>query len=390
MTDARKYLNPMVADHPDAVFLMKTHLESMEDPEGFEKAGARIARALFKTPADPSAGLPPPLIKPNVVNGTMRDKQGRVLATDGVVTDVHFLGGIARHLSESGFSGITIAEGGDPVRGQDGEYSMDQTFLDRGYRALADRMGFSLVGLNKETYLEDDLVWRHLGEDGVVFKEIPFVRPLPGDFTINVPTLKTHYHAVVSLCGKNLQGAVAVGYRHHCEPIERVRQYPPEKRAHFQPNVENEIARLAQKHDREGYWRMNVGYEWYAQRTCDTILALKPQPTMNIIEGIRGRDGTAFHRGQDYLTNLVIAGVNPVHVDTIASYLMGQTPRAVVAYLKIAEERGLGTCDPFAIPTYRIEEDGTFESCDRLSDWRIQPSLDVLAGNGSLRNQEQG
>jgi hypothetical protein len=39
----------------------------------------------------------------------------------------------------------------------------------------------------------------------------------------------------------------------------------------------------------EGYWRMNVGYEWYAQSTCDTILALRPQPTINIIEGIRGR-----------------------------------------------------------------------------------------------------
>ena len=153
---------------------------------------------------------------------------------------------------------------------------------------------------------------------------------------------------------------------------------------HFQPDFDKEIQRLCEKHEREGYWRMNFGYEWYAQRTCDTILALRPQPTINIIEGIRGRDGTGFRRGKDWLTNLVIAGVNPVHVDTIASYLMGLTPRAVVAYLKIAEERGLGSCDPFAIPTYLVEEDGTFKPCDRLSEWRIQPALDVVAGNGSL------
>jgi len=382
MASSSKWLNPMVADHPDAVFLMKTHLDHLGDREGFEEAGYRIARAVFRAPGESGETSSPPVIKPNVVYGDLMDEQGRVMPTDGVVTDVHFVEGIVRFLKESGFKGITIAEGGEPSRGEDGEYTMDQIFEERGYRELADRMELDLVGLYKQTYKPDDLIWRSLGDQGVVFKEIAFVRPFPGDFVINVPTLKTHNLAVISLCGKNLQGTIAVPYREHCVPFK---DHYPEVAEHLQPDFAAKIRRLSEKHEREGYWRMNVGYERYAQRTCDTILAFRPQPTINIIEGIRGRDGTGFSRGRDWLTNLVIAGVNPVHVDTLASYLMGQTPRAVVAYLRIAEERGLGTCDPFAIPTYVIEDEGAFKLCDHVSEWQMQPFLDVTAGNGSLR-----
>ncbi|MEW6753652.1 MAG: DUF362 domain-containing protein [Candidatus Latescibacterota bacterium] len=381
---AAALLKPVVAERPEAVFILRTGVQDLDDPEGFAAAGYAIARALFRERGRVEVAGYRPILKPNVVTADWTDAQGQVLPSHGVVTDAHFVGGIARFLQEAGYGAITIAEGGDPVAGEDGEYTMDPAFRDRGYRALADRMGLELVGLNRRVYAAQDLVWRHLGDSGVVYREIPFVRPLPGDLLINVPTLKTHNHAIVSLCAKNLQGAIAVPYRHHCEALERLEHYPEEVLQHLQPCFGARIRQLCDRHEREGYWRMNPGYEIYAQRTCDTVLALRPQPAINIVEGIRGRDGTAFHRGRDWLVNLVIAGVNPVHVDTIACYLMGQTPRAVVAYLRIAEERGLGTCDPFAIPTYVVGEEGQVTPRECLTDLQIHPFLDVLPGNGSL------
>ncbi|MBI2914825.1 MAG: DUF362 domain-containing protein [Firmicutes bacterium] len=394
-SSATEALNPFVRANPDAVFIMKTELASTEDRQGFEEAGYRIVRALLRqAPHDENGGVPggcgvregrpDPIIKPNVVDGNMTDHEGRPIPSDGVVTDVHFVAGITRFLQEAGYPRITVAEGGDPRRGEDGEYTMEQIFRDRGYREMADRLGLLLVGLNKVAYGPGELQWRSLGDRGVVFKEIPFVRPFPGEFVINVPTLKTHYLAMTSLSAKNLQGTIAVDYRHHCQPMTMLEGYPPELLEHFQPDFADRVKRLCERHEREGYWRMNVQYELFAQRTCDTILAMRPQPSINIIEGIRGRDGTAFRSGRDWLTNLVVAGVNPVNVDTVASFLMGQTPKAVVAYLRIAEERGLGTCDPFAITTYVVDDDGAFKPCERLSDYQVQPFLDVETGNGSL------
>ncbi|HPT98134.1 MAG TPA: hypothetical protein PLU39_09715, partial [Armatimonadota bacterium] len=76
---------------------------------------------------------------------------------------------------------------------------------------------------------------------------------------------------------------------------------------------------------------------------------------LNVVEGIIGRNGTAFSQGEDVPVGLVVAGINPVHVDAIASLLMGHDPQ-VIPYLVVARERGLGESDPTRIPVFRLPE----------------------------------
>ena len=88
------------------------------------------------------------------------------------------------------------------------------------------------------------------------------------------------------------------------------------------PDFVDGIRRHFDAHRRNGYprWEVNgTRYEAYAQRTCDAVMGING--FFNIVEGVIGRDGTAFRQGEDHLTNLSVAGVNPVIVDAITAYL---------------------------------------------------------------------
>ena len=55
-----------------------------------------------------------------------------------------------------------------------------------------------------------------------------------------------------------------------------------------------------------------------------------------------GRDGTAFNEGANHPLGWTVIGENEVHVDTVATYLMGLDP-VMTPYLRVASARGLGS-----------------------------------------------
>jgi hypothetical protein len=65
--------------------------------------------------------------------------------------------------------------------------------------------------------------------------------------------------------------------------------------------------------------------EGLARRLTDTAQVIRP--ALNIVEGIVGREGTGFQRGRNRTLGLAVAGVNPVAVDSLTSYLMGFDPQ---------------------------------------------------------------
>jgi uncharacterized protein (DUF362 family) len=97
-----------------------------------------------------------------------------------------------------------------------------------------------------------------------------------------------------------------------------------------------------------------------------------------VIEGIIGRDGTGFQRGANHPLGLVIAGVNMVAVDSVASYLIGFDPRSLV-YLLVAAAAGLGTNDLTRLRVYEVEN-GTIAPCRNLAARRVQPPFTVIRG----------
>ena len=294
------------------------------------------------------------VIKPNVVIPRVRDDDtGQLVGGDqGVVTDPQFVAGIIDRLRELGVERIAVAEGGGPI-------PMGPVFEDRGYGDMARETDVTLVDLNRKVgeYTPEELNW--IWVDGVVFRDIPFVRPVADAdaLFLNVPTMKTHNLGIISLAGKALQGTIATGFRHFCSPLARGGEKLPEVWEHYQPGVEAEIERLHARHLAEGYARWDQEgslYEVYAQRTCDAITAMPG--FVHIVEGVMGRDGTAFRQGKDVLANLSVAGANAVEVDAVTAYLMGHDPRNI-GYLRVAAERGLGRIDPETIPVYLLQDD---------------------------------
>ena len=340
-------LADIVQNNPDAVFIRKTNAKDLEIPVGFREGGYLIAKDLFVK----AEGVEEKLIfKPNVTVSPPKDSQGKIAqGVGGIVTNPHFIGGIIDRLQELDAENVVIAEGGGT--------NMEMSYDEWDYTEMADKRRVPLLSLTRQ-YEPHDLNW--VTVDGVVMKDIPFVRPIGnvGTRFINMPTMKTHNLGITTLCCKNLQGIIAVGYKHFCSSLEGIENSLEEIRTHFQPNLRETVTANYKRHVAENWPFWDKGAErdeTWAQRISDALLGIKPW--LNIVEGIIGRDGTAFNQGKDVLCNFVVAGVHPVHVDAITTYLMGHNPERV-NYLMIAKERGLGKINPREIDVYVFGDDG--------------------------------
>ena len=97
-----------------------------------------------------------------------------------------------------------------------------------------------------------------------------------------------------------------------------------------------------------------------------------------MIEGVIGRDGTGFNRGRNFPLGLVVAGVNVVAVDAVASYIMGFEPTELI-YLKVAASIGLGDNDVRRLRVYTAK-DGALTVCHDPQHLRVTPPFTVISG----------
>jgi uncharacterized protein (DUF362 family) len=326
-----------------AVYVYK--LEPACEPPSSEDM-ARSAYELLKAVA-------PPLkkrvaIKPNITVPAERDS--------GIVTHPDFVAGIIDYFREVGISveDIVIAEGGGSGPPPHG---MDRHFSQSGYTAMARSRRVRLVNINGDERVSVQL------PQGEILKEIGIAKTVKDDDTlfINVPKYKTHNLAVTTLSMKNLMGTITPCQDRHLCGISR--QYAD----HAHEITSNGIT-LREEH--------------LCRKLCDLSLASKPD--LNVIEGIVGRDGTAFHHGKNIQTNLVIAGKNVVSVDAVGSYLMGFDPTGI-GYLKIAAQRGLGVIDIEKIEIYEAC-DGRLNPCSDIARFMSQIPFEVLGGDRMARN----
>jgi len=184
----------------------------------------------------------------------------------------------------------------------------------------------------------------------------------PNAALINVPKLKTHNLAITTLCLKNLMGAVNVRDRHFCE--QAWQDMPAKVRDDPRPRQEWLSREL---HER---WQ-----EGLAGRLVDTAKVIRPH--LNVIEGVVAREGTGFQQGCNRPLGLVVAGIDMVAVDSVASYLIGFDPARLV-YLRVAAEAGLGCNDLGRLAVYEAR-DGSLVPVDDLAAWRADPPLRVIS-----------
>lgn len=207
----------------------------------------------------------------------------------GVTTDAHLVEGIIDFARACGVVDITIGEGGNP--------GTDKAFDITGLREVATRHNVPLVNLNKDEGVEVKIPRGKTLRSVVVARRV-----LESTCIVNVPKLKIHHMAQVTLSIKNLMGAI-VG----------------DRGAIMHTNIDAKLVDLA------------------------SVI----RPKLNVIDGLVGAERDETH-GNPIPMDIIIAGRDMVAVDAVGSAVMGIDPQTV-RHVRLAAERGLGVGDLTAI-----------------------------------------
>lgn len=256
------------------------------------------------------------VIKPNIVSDHGL-KDG--VYNGGVVTDIRLISALVDMLLPVAGQ-IIIAEGSSINRSE-----TSKLFSLYGYDRLVDTV-------NGKVRLVD------LNNDELVEKKVPrgkrmFARRIPvtleqADVFINVPVMKIHFAAKVSLCIKSLQGTVP--------PLEKYM-------THF-----------------FGLW----------QNLVNIHHLLKPQ--LWIIDGITAQEDFGPLSGTPKPMYLLIGGTNPVAIDAVGMRIMGMEPEDSPP-VWLAHLQGFGPID-------QTDIDIVGPSIEQLRDVFIQPRLNLSSG----------
>jgi len=213
------------------------------------------------------------VIKPNLVSDH-GIKDG--IYKGGIVTDIRVIKALVEILLPVAGK-IIVAEGSSINRS-----ATTKMFEHYGYNKLAeiDPSKISLVDLNN-----DALVEKKVPEGKRMTKRNIPVTLDKADVIINVPVMKIHFAAIVSLSIKSLQGAVP--------PLEKYMTH------YF------------------GLW----------QNLVDIHRIIKPKLT--IIDGLVGQEDFGPVSGTPKQMNLLIGGTNPVAIDAVTMKIMGLEPFGV-------------------------------------------------------------
>jgi hypothetical protein len=391
-------VHPFVEQHPEAVFLLRTHVDYKTNSDACRKAGLDLGRSIF-VPMD-NTGIPVSsniAVKPNLTaHQAVDEKRGFTLEdTMGIATDVFFVEGLLESLKELGVAGTRMH-----MRDANGAGVIEP----RGYDAMGRRVGATVAWTKGRIATEQDandagaFVWKEV-PGGVVHRHIPYLWPFnaPDSWNLNVAKFKAHAMGL-TLAAKNWQGTHPSPFQGYCRKwpdIDSLQKLESGiNRECIHPKVREAVEASFRRHtgtiprwdtpivprNDPGFVRQ-YGYdtqcmELWAHRTIDNHAA---SPVgLHIIEGIYGRDGD-FNwgpnpfgsenstdpwlkaplrngRAWDYMTNIVVFGKNPYLVDVVGHWLGGHEP-GNFGLFHIAMERGkLHTMNPMNIPVYEWQD----------------------------------
>jgi uncharacterized protein (DUF362 family) len=205
------------------------------------------------------------------------------------------------------------------------------TYITYGYQAVQNALGAQLVDLNNPAPY-DSFVERPVGENHFYYSAFTLNRILDEvDVFVSIPKMKQHYDAGVTHSMKNLIGITPITY------------------------YDNHGGGYRSSLHVEGG---NIRY--HLPRTiCDLNMA-RPV-NLAVIDGIKNADGGEGPWNPTFSPSeyhLLLAGKDPVALDSIASHQMGNDPQAEKLalpgnrsgndkecdnYLKLASEKGMGT-----------------------------------------------
>ncbi len=373
-------VHPFVRSHPEAVFIARTNVGRFTDEEGMRSAGRDIGRELIvRVPRNGYPDTARITVKPNWT------ASGKAIPENlGINTDPWFVEGFLQEMKKTGPQKYYLRESASP-----------QNWEAKGWTAMAERNGFDLRDLSSKDYWELDRGDVHFVDvpDGVVFRRVGYQAPVnePDTFMVNIAKWKAHGMGITAAV-KNLQGANAKDFHKFCSPTNELGEFRHREgqryNKFFHRSFEDHVRELHARHMKEGYPRWDrpepgggLWMEQWVQRTLDNVSVT---PThINVVEGVYSRDGNGFTLGphekrgdtnvsaMDYMSNIVIFGIDPFRTDIVSHWLAGHEP-GNFGLFHIAIERGMSdVLDPFEIPVYEWK-DGKAELV-KLDDFERTP-----------------
>ena len=225
-------------------------------------------------------------IKPNIVywNAFTNFPKWGVITSSRIIEDVVIL------LKERGIDDISIGEGIVTADVKDTETAAD-AFEKLGYNLLKERYGVKPINTFTRTFEKVDL--------GTGFNVNFNSDALAADIVIDIPVLKTHSQAVVTLGFKNLKGLINYASRkkfHSADPVK---------------DLHHNVAQLPNK--------------------------LKK--VLTIIDGIYTLERGPAIDGKAHRKNILIASSDILSADMVGSKLLGIEPNDVPHLVQAAKDR---------------------------------------------------
>ncbi|MGD8386100.1 MAG: DUF362 domain-containing protein [Desulfobacteraceae bacterium] len=210
----------------------------------------------------------------------------------GVLTTTRLVHDMVILLKERGVDHITIGEGS--VYGKGFGVPTEQVFEALGYPALRDRYGVRLVDIHQGAFSKVD------------FGDFPLEishEVLESDFLVNMPVLKTHNQAMVSLGLKNLKGCISMKSRKACHSADG--------------GLERHLARFVEK----------------------------ISPSLTVLDGVYGLEKGPYYAGDAVRTNVLVASKDTLSVDVAGAAIAGFDPRDI-PHIRLCAERQGASADP--------------------------------------------
>jgi uncharacterized protein (DUF362 family) len=215
------------------------------------------------------------LIKPNCV-------ADRAPST-GVTTDPRIVEELILYANECGAKEVVVADGGS--------VDTEKVFETTGLKRLARKYGVRVIDLNRDEKVRIRI------PNATALREVDVAKTaLDYNCIINVPKLKVHHIALVTLAIKNLMGIILPKSIIHTDLHEKL-----------------------------------------------SDLATFFKPRLNVIDGTIGSEIDEVN-GRPVQMNLVIAGVDIVATDSVGAAVMGINPQKV-RHIALSESRGVGCAD---------------------------------------------
>lgn len=377
-------LHPFVKEHPEAVFIVQTSIDSKKNTAGINSEGMKLAKELIVKSDSGYSNSTRITLKPNWTCAGPKDGKP-VYEKLGINTDPNFVAGWVNGMREAGPQKYFIRECACP-----------QLWEDMGWVDMAKKNDIDLRDLTSVDYWdlsEGDLNFVKT-PDGVVFSEIGFMSPMnePDTFFLNIAKMKSHAMGITAAI-KNIQGISGKRFSQMCTGHEQIRRrFGKKYDKFFQKKFEKDITKLHKRHLKEGYPRWDrpskrgIGgstMETWSQRILDQVSVT---PTgLHIVEGIYSQDGNGFGNGpheklgphnvtsRDYMSNVIVFGQDPFRVDIITHWLAGHEP-GNFGLFHIGIERGMSdVLDPHDIPVYDWKDGQAVQS--KLDNFNRTPLL---------------